>query len=43
MLEMVGFRQVMWIVILESAKDRIVGVDTPGQHVPPCVQYGMVY
>jgi hypothetical protein len=28
MLEMVGFHQVMWIVILESVKDRIVGVDT---------------
>jgi hypothetical protein len=27
--------------MLKSAKDRIVGVDTLGQHVPPCVQYGM--
>jgi GTPase Era involved in 16S rRNA processing len=27
--------------VLESAKDRIVGVDTPGQHEPPHVQYGM--
>jgi hypothetical protein len=25
---------------LESAKDRIVGVDTLGQHVPPRVWYG---
>jgi hypothetical protein len=25
---MAGFRQVMWIVMLESAKDRIMGVDT---------------
>jgi hypothetical protein len=41
MVEMVGFRQVMWFVMLESAKDRILGVDTPGQHVPPCVQCGM--
>jgi hypothetical protein len=40
MVEMVGVRQVMWLVLLESAKDRILGVDTPGQHVPPRVQYG---
>jgi hypothetical protein len=30
-----------WHVVLESAKDRILGVDTPGQHVPPRVWYGM--
>jgi hypothetical protein len=30
----------MWLVMLESAKDRILGVDPPGQHVPPRVQYG---
>jgi hypothetical protein len=30
----------MWIVMLESAKDQILGVDTPGQHVPPRVRYG---
>jgi hypothetical protein len=41
MVETVGIRQVMWIVMLESAKDRILGVDTAGQHVPPRVQYGM--
>jgi hypothetical protein len=29
-----------WYVVLESAKDRILGVDTLGQHVPPCVRYG---
>jgi hypothetical protein len=29
-----------WHVMLESTKDRILGVDTPGQHVPPHVQYG---
>jgi hypothetical protein len=40
MVEMVGFRQVMWIVMLESAKDRILGVDTLEQHVPPRVRYG---
>jgi hypothetical protein len=37
MVKTVGFRQVMWFVMLESAKDRILGVDTPGQHVPPHV------
>jgi hypothetical protein len=26
--------------MLESAKDRVLGVDTPGQHVPPHVRYG---
>jgi hypothetical protein len=26
--------------MLESAKDRILGVDTPGQHVLPHVRYG---
>jgi hypothetical protein len=39
MVEKVGFCQVMWIVMLESAKDRIMGVDTPEQHVPPRVRY----
>jgi hypothetical protein len=28
MVETVVIRQVMWIVMLESAKDRILGVDT---------------
>jgi hypothetical protein len=41
MVETVGFRQVMWFVMLESAKEQISGVDTPGQHVPPHVRYGM--
>jgi hypothetical protein len=40
MVETVGFRQVMWFVMLESTKDRVLGVDTPGQHVPPHVRYG---
>jgi hypothetical protein len=31
MVETVGISQVMWFVMLESAKDRVVGVDTPGQ------------
>jgi hypothetical protein len=41
MVETVGFHQVLWLVMLEFAKDRILGVGTPGQHVPPCVWYGM--
>jgi hypothetical protein len=32
---------VMWLVMLESAKNRILGVDPLGQHVPPRVRYGM--
>jgi hypothetical protein len=40
MVETVGFHQVMWIVMLESVKDRILGVDTLGLHVPPHVRYG---
>jgi hypothetical protein len=34
-----GFRQVMWLVMLKSAKDRILGVDPPRQHVSPRVWY----
>jgi hypothetical protein len=41
MVETVGIRQVMWFVMLESAKDQVIGVDTPRQQVPPCVRYGM--
>jgi hypothetical protein len=41
MVETVGFRQLMWIVMLKSAKDRVLGVDTPGQQVLPRVRYGM--
>jgi hypothetical protein len=40
MVETVGFHQVMWMVMLESAKDRVLGVDSPGQQGPPCVWYG---
>jgi hypothetical protein len=40
MVETIGFYQVMWIVMLESAKDRVLGVDTLGQQVSPCVPYG---
>jgi hypothetical protein len=32
-----------WHVFLESAKDQILGVDTVGQHVSPCVRYEMTY
>jgi hypothetical protein len=32
---------VMWFVMLESAKDRVLGVDSPEQQMPPCVRYGM--
>jgi hypothetical protein len=31
---------VMWFVMLKSAKDRVIGVDTPGQQVSPRVRYG---
>jgi hypothetical protein len=31
MVETVGFYQVMWIVMLKSAKDQVLGVDTTGQ------------
>jgi hypothetical protein len=30
----------LWLVMLESAKDRVIGVDIPGQQVPPPVRYG---
>jgi hypothetical protein len=40
MVETVGIRQVMWFVMLKSAKDRVIGVDTLGQHMPPRVRYG---
>jgi hypothetical protein len=39
MVETVRFHQVMWFVMLEFAKDRVLGVDTPGQQVPSCVRY----
>jgi hypothetical protein len=40
MVDMVGIHQVMWFFLLESAKDQVIGVDTPGQQVSPRVQYG---
>jgi hypothetical protein len=41
MVETVGIRQVIWFVMLKSAKNRVIGVDTSGQQVSPRVQYGM--
>jgi hypothetical protein len=43
MVETVGIRQVMWLVMLESTKDQVIEVDTPGQQVPPHVRYGTTY
>jgi hypothetical protein len=31
MVETDGIRQVRWYVMLESTKDRVIGVDTPGE------------
>jgi hypothetical protein len=33
----------LWLVMLESVKDRVLGVDTLGQQVPPRVWYRMTY
>jgi hypothetical protein len=41
MVETVGFRLVIRFDMLKSTKDRVLGVDTPGQYVPPRVRYGM--
>jgi hypothetical protein len=41
MVETVGFCQVLWLVMLESTKNRILGVDTPKQYMSPRVRYGM--
>jgi hypothetical protein len=40
MVETVAFHQVIWFVMLEFAKDRVLGVDTLGQQVPPRIRYG---
>jgi hypothetical protein len=40
MVETVGIYQMMWFVMLDSAKDRVIGVDIPRQQVPPRVRYG---
>jgi hypothetical protein len=39
-VETVGIRHVMWFVMLKSTKDRVIGVDNPGQQVSPHVRYG---
>jgi hypothetical protein len=39
MVEMVGIRQVMWFIMLKSAKVRVIGVENPGQQVPPHIRY----
>jgi hypothetical protein len=41
MVETVGFCLVMWLVMLKSAKEWILGVDPLEQHVLPRVRYGM--
>jgi hypothetical protein len=41
MVETVAIHQVIWFVMLESIKDRVIGVDTIGQQVLPHVQYGI--
>jgi hypothetical protein len=38
-VETAGIRQVIWSVMLKSAKDQVIGVDTPGQQVSPRVRY----
>jgi hypothetical protein len=40
MVKTVGIHQVMWFAMLESTKDRVIGVDTPGQQVPLGARYG---
>jgi hypothetical protein len=30
----------LWFVMFESTKHRVIGVNTPGQQVPPRVRYG---
>jgi ABC-type dipeptide/oligopeptide/nickel transport system permease subunit len=39
-MEMAAICQEMWFAMLESAKDRVLGVDTLGQQVLPRVWYG---
>jgi hypothetical protein len=43
MVETDGICQVMWFVMLESAKDRVIGLETLGQQMPPHVQYGTAF
>jgi hypothetical protein len=41
MVETLVICQVMWFVMLKSAKDRVIGVDTSGQQVSPHAWYEM--
>jgi hypothetical protein len=41
MVETVGIHEEMWFVMHESTTDQVLGVDTPGQQVPPRVSYVM--
>jgi hypothetical protein len=41
MVETVRICQVMWFVMLKSAKDRVIGVHISGQQVSPRVRYRM--
>jgi hypothetical protein len=40
MVETVGIHQMMWFVMLESTKDRVIGVDTPRITGATTCQYG---
>jgi hypothetical protein len=40
MMETVEFRHEMWFAMLESTKGRVLGLDTLGQQVLPCVRHG---
>jgi hypothetical protein len=40
MVETVGFCQVLWLVMLKSAKDRVLEVDILEQQVLSRVRYG---
>jgi hypothetical protein len=42
MVDIVGIRHVMRLVMLKPAKDRILEVDTLGEQVLSRVRYGMV-
>jgi hypothetical protein len=43
MVETVEIPQVMWFVMLKSAKNRVIGVDTLEQQAPLRVWYGTSY
>jgi hypothetical protein len=39
-MKTIEIRQMLWLVMLESAKHQILGVDTPGQYVTPRIRHG---